>query len=113
MTYRVLIKPSVLVSREYVTSTLIKLFGLSPSYCMLKVAGVSKHVPLLPAPPTWLELTEALVEFRHGLGIHSAVDLRLPGFLSSCHGTSRSDLVASLSPSGITGDNLLLPEATN
>ena len=26
--------------------------------------GVSKHVPLLPAPPTWLELTGALVEFR-------------------------------------------------
>ena len=40
------------------------------------------------------------------------MDLCLPGFLSSCHGTS--DLVASLlSPSGVTGDNPLLLEATN
>ena len=49
---------------------------------------------------------------KGGLGIRSAVDLCLPGFLSSCHGTS--DLVASLlSSSGVTGDDPLLLEATN
>ena len=85
MTYRVLMKPSVSVSRKYVISTLIKLFDLSPFFLLLKV---------------------------HGLGIRSAVDLCLPGFLSSCHGTS--DLVASLLfSSGVTGDDPLLLEATN
>ena len=73
-------KPSVSVSRKYVISTLIKLFGS--------------------------------VHSKGGLGICSAVDLCLPGFLSSCHGTS--DLVASLlSSSGVTGDDPLLLEATN
>ena len=44
---------------------------------------------------------------KGGLGICSAMDLCLPGFLSSCYGTSES-VMSLLSSSGVIGDGMSL-----
>ena len=113
---------SCLLMMLFISFVTVLLFPNSCICCRLLLPGGSRviyRVLMRPfvlvcninfGPTVWAQ--SILPTAKGGLVICSVVDLCLPGFLSSCHGTS--DLVASLlSPSGITGDDSLLLEAIN